>query len=396
MPCRRGAALILVLITIAFATVMGLALLSSASLQANITSNAVQADQARYLADSGLNLGVYYLLHPDKSPKAPSDRYWTGGTGISLGASVSGTVDVTATPGDPANPYPPQFTLRTTASALTPSGRTTIHTGSAVVNIGYVFDMPAAAAFNTNITCPAGVRFNGDVISNGSIQLQSGDLITGNVTAAMFSGGTVNGTLSLVPAGSLEVPSSTNISFSAYTPTYRYNGTTYNAALLSGGTWSARTLSADPVTNPGGIFYTTSDVVLSGNCTINGTLIVRGGRLRYANGNSSITPVSGFPALMVDKDIQVIGASAVLTVNGLVWTKQGISQMSSPNTGSMLTINGALILDAAATWYTSYTGIQVVVNYTPANLNVPDFSSVCLVPKTAHALSWSIDQRSDP
>jgi Tfp pilus assembly protein PilX len=392
---RTGVALILVLFVISFATVMGFALLSSASLQVNISANAVHAAQARYLAESGLNLGVYYLLHPEQSPKSASDRFWSGGTSIGLGSAVNGTFDIAITPSDASAPYPPRFTLSATGRAIGPSGSATTHTATAVVEMDYDFHMPAAAGFNTNIAIPAGVRFNGNVLSNGTITMNSLSRIDGNVQAVSLLGGVLNGLFTPIVAGTLEVPSSGNIQFSAYTPTYEYNGQTYNAVQLAAGTWTETTLSPDPLTNPGGIFYVTSDVFLNGSVTINGTLVVRGGRLRYARGGNSITPVSGFPALLVDNDLQVAGTNAALTVNGLVWVCKGLTQIT-PNTGSSLTINGALILDPAATWYAVASGMTVLINHVPANLNVPDFSTVSLRPRAVKPLSWSIDKRSNP
>src|SRR5688500_14628068 len=59
---RRGAAMLLVLSVLAVAAVLGYAMLSIASIQRQLESNARRGPEAEGLAESGVNLAIYYLL----------------------------------------------------------------------------------------------------------------------------------------------------------------------------------------------------------------------------------------------------------------------------------------------------------------------------------------------
>src|SRR5205823_4412594 len=77
----RGMALLLVIAVIALAAVLGYAMLSGATLQNRAGANQVRLAGADYLAESGMNIAMYYLQNPDKAPGYPSFGgvgYWTG------------------------------------------------------------------------------------------------------------------------------------------------------------------------------------------------------------------------------------------------------------------------------------------------------------------------------
>src|SRR4051812_18386867 len=74
---RRGIAMILVVVLMAAAAIMGFALLSSASMQAQATRNSRYAYGAESLNQSATNMTLYYLLNPDK---ADSSRLTTNGS----------------------------------------------------------------------------------------------------------------------------------------------------------------------------------------------------------------------------------------------------------------------------------------------------------------------------
>jgi hypothetical protein len=79
-------ALVMVVSVVAVAAVLGYALLASSQLQAQAGGNAVRSASAEYLADSGIQLALWHLQN--------SGGQWSGSSGISLGSSVPGTVDV--------------------------------------------------------------------------------------------------------------------------------------------------------------------------------------------------------------------------------------------------------------------------------------------------------------
>src|SRR3954470_11641193 len=91
---RTGLALVLVIAVLAFAAVIGFAMLSSASMQAQTTLNSNLALSADALADSGVDLASYYLINPTKAPKSiPAGSFYDGGT-ISFGNKMPGTIDL--------------------------------------------------------------------------------------------------------------------------------------------------------------------------------------------------------------------------------------------------------------------------------------------------------------
>src|SRR5688500_18904351 len=94
---RRGIAMLLVIAAIAVASVMGLAILSSTTLQGQVVGNTQKSMSADCLAESGINLAMYYLLNPASAPSLNADGYWPGATDYSLGSDFSGTVTIAIT-----------------------------------------------------------------------------------------------------------------------------------------------------------------------------------------------------------------------------------------------------------------------------------------------------------
>src|SRR4030095_5832457 len=83
---RRAMALLMVVTVLGVVAIVGFALLSAASLQAQAASNSTRSAEAASLAESGMELACYYLLYPSKAPVAiPVGSYWAGATGIHFG-----------------------------------------------------------------------------------------------------------------------------------------------------------------------------------------------------------------------------------------------------------------------------------------------------------------------
>src|SRR5215212_1413693 len=94
---RAGLALVLVISVLAFAAVIGFAMLSTASMQAQTTLNSNLALSADALADSGVDLACYYLVNPTKAPKnVPVGSFYDGGT-ITFGPKMPGSIDLSIT-----------------------------------------------------------------------------------------------------------------------------------------------------------------------------------------------------------------------------------------------------------------------------------------------------------
>lgn len=127
------------------------------------------------------------------------------------------------------------------------------------------------------------------------------------------------------PAGDWVTPTS-------FTPTtYKLysEGKTYSAVALTGNTLTNTTLTADPETNPLGIFTYGGDLTIQSNVTIQGTLLV-GGKLDIDGTNIQITPVTmestdpdlyagmRIPTLVVEKSLNVKKASQVTAEGAIV------------------------------------------------------------------------------
>ena len=69
---RRGMALVIVTIVVGVAALMGYALLGSAALESQVSSNSTTLAQAECLAESGINLAMLYLQSPSKAPASSS------------------------------------------------------------------------------------------------------------------------------------------------------------------------------------------------------------------------------------------------------------------------------------------------------------------------------------
>src|SRR5262245_46102234 len=102
---HRGIALLLVLAAVALAALMGLAMLSNASLSAQISGNAARSASAEYMAESAIQTAAYYLQYPSKMPAAwgnhaghtiyVTDQSLTGAEGsFDLDVTTTATADV--------------------------------------------------------------------------------------------------------------------------------------------------------------------------------------------------------------------------------------------------------------------------------------------------------------
>src|SRR5687767_11093494 len=124
---RRGAAMLLVLSVVAVAAVLGYAMLSVTSVQRQVERNQRRGPEAESLAESGVNLATYYLLHPETAPGYPGwanvQWYWPGTGGpIGFGAAMDGTIDVDVVQ-DPDSPWEYEITS-TGVAASSPVSRT--------------------------------------------------------------------------------------------------------------------------------------------------------------------------------------------------------------------------------------------------------------------------------
>lgn len=379
---RRGMALMLVVILVALASVMGYSLLASTSMQTQVTSTTLQAASADAIAESGVNLAMYYLQNPTLAPLAAGDTFWKGGSNISLGSSVAGTCDVTVAQINPMT-YQIQSVGRSSISA---DGRTLSRTINAKVKLTYTPSVGYASGANSSMTIPTSMTVTGNVQVNGRVTVKgevNGDVIADRMpTVSGTWGGKWTGS-----ASSASVPTSVP----DFKPSYAYLGKTYFAEPLPMPNLSHTTLGPT-ATNPAGVYYWPSgDVALADNVTINGTLILNGGEEMQVNGsNNVISPILGFPGLMIKGvgNINLNSANSGLTINGMVYLGSGIVGSGDDQSASKLAINGAILMyGTSPTIDPAYNG-TINVNYDSSKIVVPGIGSGSLTPTGVAVLSW--------
>jgi hypothetical protein len=381
MRQRRGMSVLLVLSVIAMTFVMGLAMLSSATLQAQTGRSAGVALQASALAASGVDLAGYYLMYPWRAPSlatGPSGSYWPGGTNISLGSGAAGMVNLTVVPAG-GNDY-----VVTSVAKATSGSRSITRTVTARLRVTRGAHSEYAVTFNGS---PSVTLQKATV--TGDVQAVANIVNNVAVTGKVIAGGTISGTgsatagnkASQAVAASPMAPSAANVLDLG--TSYAYGINQYAPKTLSGsigaGTWGP---TSD---NPGAVFVATSGLNITGTAIINGTLIVKGGPLTISGTGITITPRPGYPAVVVTNDITTGGIGAkTMTANGLVYTSGTIrSVLLSSGT---LTINGALSFGGSSAIDASFSGTVKIVNK-PDNIADVGIDKTALPPGVM-VLSW--------
>jgi hypothetical protein len=351
---RPGFSLMMVTAVVAVAAVLGLAILTSNTLQVQASASQDRVVQADALAESAVNVGLYYLQNLNDATKCPMPALTVNGsayteTNKSVGASVAGTYDLSVTR-IAAN----QYRIVGTGKATTDSG-TVQRTLTAVANVNYytygasVTNVPAANTW----TIPANTAINGDVYA--SCQVINNGTVTGTIYTTSGGGTGVTGAIKSITAaiGVPVVPSTLTVNH--YT-TYTYNGMIYTAGTLLLPPAAGTTLNPTP-TNPAGVYVYVGTLDLNGNVTVNGTLVVRG-TLRAKSSGNVINPQSGFPAAVIDGNISFNANNSVLAANGLTYLG-GVVNRTLGWTGCSLGVNGGLLLAGPAPTIDSNVVVQV-------------------------------------
>jgi Tfp pilus assembly protein PilX len=392
MPKRyskhRGMALVMVLSVIGVCTVLGYAMLSSASLQSQMGANMTGVTLADNVAESGINVGMYYLTHQTEAPSG-----FLVGAGPWVLSNV--TVDASGNKADitvsKARTTASNGVIPFTYDILSASKGTLARSLRARVKSESSYAVRYAISSNSTVLFRNGWTAVGTlaVESTTSVTIQNGGSVTGAIVAPTLTKS--SGSPTAVHTGTFYaqtgaiVPSPAQLN--AYvngSNQYVIDGVTYTAVVLSN---TQGSVTRGPTTsNPAGVYIINGDATFNSNVTINGTLIVKNGRLTLQGSGNTITrAMAGYPALLVDQDIDVNGTNRSLTVNGVVYTGTGIDRPTA-NTGSQITINGALLMYSVG-FDSSFEG-QIDVTYDSSLTDVPTLSSINGVFDTARVLEW--------
>jgi hypothetical protein len=358
----RGLATMMVLVIIALASLIGMAMLASASLQESIASNTARGVAADYIAESAVQTASFYLQNPAKMPAA-----WKLQAGYALyvrGATISGVTGSFDADATLSSTVPDQYLIH----AVGYSGGATNASRTETSTIQLVRAQPTyAAVFGAGTTTiQKGYTFNNaQVLTSGTISLQNGSTISMGIDST--------------PASSdFAVPTTGGINYyggplGTYTMS---DGTIGHPLVVAGGTVTSLP-NPDPLgINPGHVVYSLLPLTLtsSGAINFNGTLVVRGNAftaspLGSASTQVQITPITGFPAVVTEQKLIIGGKNVGLKLNGAVWAGTGISWSGATTAGSTLIINGALLLPGGATLGSPVVSGSATINYTPVTVS---------------------------
>lgn len=377
----------LVTAVVAVASVMGMAILSSNTLQAEASSSQDQVAQADALAESGVNLVMYYLQNLNDNTKCPAalSAMNVNGpaytqTSVSLGSSVKGTFDLQVSHPS-TNRYTITSTGKSTATAAGVSRKLTVTTD--VNYFAYGMSAPNISS-GGGFTIPAATTIIGDLYASGSI-VNNGN-VTGTVYATSTSGsgncGLIKTLLNVVTATLVPTVASVN-----HYVTYTYNGGTYTAGVLLL-PQSNVTLGPSPL-NPAGVYVAATTLDITGNVKINGTLVCStGATLRVQGTGNTITPTAGFPALVVDGNLTFKANNSTLDIYGLTYLGGTVNRSSSP-TGCKLNITGSLLLAGSSTpTLDSAVAIQVAYDRTKSSVTTLTSGATKPAPASVSIVSW--------
>jgi hypothetical protein len=383
---RQGMALVMVIVAIAIISTLGFAILGAASLQASEAESAQQSAQADELAESGMVVAMYYLQHPSNAPSL-TNGVWMGANNMMIASGVSGTATVFVTVAGN------QYTVQSIGNRIGGTMGSQSRTLTAVVNVSRNFAANQALASNSNLTIPAGFAVTSGVsgvpaiATTGSLTVATAAVVTGALSAASVSNQSLPATTQPAPTSSL-VPTTAQVNHYA---TYTYNGSTYSATPITAASLVSKTLGPT-ASNPAGVYLATTNLSLLGGVTVNGTLVVQNGTLTVSGLSNSVTPSSGFPAMVVDNSVTMSGVGSTMTANGVVWLGQGMAANTHATTLScVFTVNGALLMNSAGfvmpgTGSAAYTAL---VTYNALTAAAAGLTSSIGTPQQVQVVSWT-------
>ena len=375
---QAGFALLMVMLVVAMAVVVGLSYVSSASVKMVSSDNLLKASRAKYLAESGLQHALHVLtLDPDSlknSERRPKGEFYADQTGD--GYSFYAVEDEH----DPGRYV---ITARAKTGGVTQTASMVVRrdSGKAAILDKGVMVGRGSAQF------PPGVRINGGLHVNGSLYNLA--RITGDVSATGWISDPwrrIDGAVD-DRAEREDVP---KISWSTYKK-YNLSGVSYQAEKRE----TKRFQADDPLNdggaitdgNCGGVVWLKPQkgktVTLGDNVHFRGTLIINND-LVLDGRNIELTPVDGFPAIVVNGYV-LITRDTQAELNGLVVSTKGFLPQGLTES-SRTEINGGLLCDRRG--YSLQLGGNHVMNFVPEKCRLYDFGNGQEEAASISVLSW--------
>jgi hypothetical protein len=384
---RHGIALLLVLTVVGLASLIGMAMLSGASLQAEVAHSTAKSAAADYLSDAAVQTATYYL----QRNLANMPASWGTQSGYAIYATnvtvsgVGGSFDVNAA----ATSVPNQYLI----TAVGRSGGTTPMTRTATAKVNVLRATPTyASGFGGTTTVlgtktyfanGAAVAASGTISNSGSANFAGGIQIgfggsQFSPPASMagqinyYGGDVANGTYTM-PSGDAGTPQKL-VSSGSYTIS---NANTFASSLVAG--------------NPGHVFYFPGDLIISGAGSYNATFVVRGKVQINAAPSASLTfnRQSGFPAFVTDGSMVFNTLkSGTLTINGVAYLGGGTGWGAGTNVQSgYVNLNGALLMPGSK--QLNNPGMATMtITYTPANVDITNLTTTTQPGIGVRFVSW--------
>lgn len=336
---KPGFAMMMVFILVAIGVVLGIAYLSVASLDLKVSQNFRSLARARYLAESGLEHALYTLrffpedigsttLGPFYADES-SDSYYITAREVD-GEEGTYLVTATATVGE--------ITTTSTVTVTRMLGTSVELKHSLLVEAGMVW-------------LPWGLNVTGDIHVNGTLVNEAAIDGDASATAGISDlwwriTGEVDG-----DADAVEVPQFRVSDYVSYTigtsdctaAEFTESDLCSDDPLANGGAATAANLAGVVYLNPddGNSVSLHEDLDFAGTLVIEGDLVLDGE-------NITLTPVEGFPAVIVTGSVIVTDAARNLTINGVVVAQSGITPDAGGTALSSTIINGGLICGSGA------------------------------------------------
>ena len=359
---QAGFVLMLVMLTVAMAVVLGMSYAYSASIKLASSDNLLHANRAKYLAESGLQHGMYAIWTNPEAVVASANAWGP------FQADESGDSYLFTVVEDPDVSGQYIVTAQATSGGITQSCSAVVEpTWPAMLN-NAVFVTTGSAVL------PPGLTVNGNMFINGSLNNLA--TIIGSVSATGTVSDVTNGISGTITEYAAAQQSRT-IQWSDYQQYYvsgvAYTATHHTKNDLRGGDSVVKKGAITPENVAGVVWLDPpkeekpakikDKVDFTGTIITDCDLILDGKKI-------VLTAVEGFPALVVNGRL-IIKEDAQATINGLVVATQGI--VSEKDTKKSKTvINGALLCDERG--YDVTLKGEHVLNYSANRCRIYDVS----------------------
>jgi len=364
---QTGFAMLLVLILVAVSVILGVSYLSVASLQVEVSQNFERLVQARYLAESGLEHGLYILRFlPERFDEASQHGlgpFYVEGQEHGYYVSASR---------DPDNPRRYRVQSRAGIGAVERTCSADVYRVSCPT-VGLKHGAIVAAG---SVWTPWGLNLQGNFHVNGG--LTNWAAVGGNASSTGYLWDPchrITGTIT-ANAPQISLPATTVDQYVKYVlgglkckaVKCKDKDIYQDSSLANGAVVTAK--------NVGGVVYLkphkSDTVVLHDNLNFVGTFVIKG-HIRLEGRNITLTAVDGFPAIVATGSLKVTREAKNVRVNGLVVADQGIVPDDKWSAeGSSVVISGAVT--SRMTGFAPNLGGRHQVEYLEHRADIYDFS----------------------